>query len=104
MNTSTNISSACVLACTSMPCSFSNCFLCENLKHSFMGRGARLVENPNSHIPVHTGLVLLAAEPTEDVHHGAFGRFFEGAQGDVLSLGQQGFGFSHFSSLMDVSK
>lgn len=50
------------------------------------------------------GLVLLAAEPTKDVHHGAFAGVFKGAQGDVLSLGQQGFGFSHFSSLMDVSK
>lgn len=62
----------------------------------------------NNPIPLnslaHTGLVLLAAEPTKDIHDGAFGRIFEGAQGDVLSLGQQGFGFSHFSSLMDVSK
>lgn len=46
-------------------------------------------------VPAQPSFVLLAAEPTEDVHHGAFGRFFEGAQGDVLSLGQQGFGFSH---------
>lgn len=55
-------------------------------------------------LPTHTGLVLLAAEPTKDVHHGAFAGVFKGAQGDVLSLGEQGFGFSHFSSLMDVSK
>lgn len=53
------------------------------------------MHNPHSHVPAHTSLVLLAAEPTKDVHHGAFAGFFEGAQGDVLSFGQQGFGFSH---------
>lgn len=63
------------------------------------------MQNPAAfHIPAHTGLVLLAAQAAKDIHHSAFGRIFEGAQGDVLGLGQQGFGFSHFSSLMDVSK
>ena len=63
------------------------------------------MNHPTSlHIPAHTSFVLLAAEPTKDVHHGAFAGVFKGAQGDVLSLGEQGFGFSHFSSLMDVSK
>lgn len=47
------------------------------------------------HPLAHPGLVLLAAEPTKDVHDGAFGRIFKGAQGYVLGLGQQGFGFSH---------
>jgi len=104
MSTSTKISSACTRACKSMPSSFGNGFLCENWKHSRLELGAHSVKNPNSGIPAHTSFVLLAAEPTKDVHHGAFAGFFEGAQGDVLSLGEQGFGFSHFSSLMDVSK
>jgi len=61
---------------------------------------AHLVKHPA--IPAQPGLVLLAAEPTKDVHYGAFGRFFEGAQGDVLGLGQQGFGFSHFSFFVEL--
>jgi hypothetical protein len=96
MSTSTKISSACTRACKSMPNSFGNGFLCENWKHSPLELGAHSVNHPMpSQIPAQPGLVLFAAEPTKDVHHSAFGRFFEGAQGDVLSLGQQGFGFSH---------
>lgn len=53
-------------------------------------------------IPAHPGLVLLAAEPTKNVHHGAFAGVFKGAQGDVLGLGQQGFGFSHFSFFVEL--
>lgn len=54
----------------------------------------------------HPGLVLLAAEPTKDVHHGAFAGVFKGAQGDVLGFGQQGFGFSHvlFLSLIGSTR
>lgn len=57
-------------------------------------------------LPVHPGLVLLAAEPTKNVHHGAFAGIFKGAQGDVLGLGQQGFGFSHvlFLSLIGSTR
>lgn len=55
------------------------------------------------HPLAHPGLVLLAAEPTKDIHHSALAGIFEGAQGDVLSLGQQGFGFSHFSLFVEVS-
>lgn len=98
MSTSTKISSACTRACKSMPSSFGNGFLCENWKHSRLELGAHLVQNPNSNIPVHTGFVLLATEPTKDVHYGAFAGVFKSAQGDVLGFGQQGFGFSHFSS------
>lgn len=46
-------------------------------------------------LPVNPGLVLLTAEPTKDIHHGAFAGVFKGAQGDVLGFGEQGFGFSH---------
>jgi hypothetical protein len=53
-------------------------------------------------VPAQPGLVLFAAEPTEDVHHGAFAGFFKGAQGDVLSFDQQGFGFSHFSFFVEL--
>lgn len=61
------------------------------------------MQNPSMfHIPAHTGLVLLAAQAAKDIHHGAFGRIFEGAQGDVLGLGQQGFGFSHFSFFVEL--
>lgn len=63
------------------------------------------MQNPSAfHIAAQAGFVLLAAEPTEDIHHGAFAGVFKGSQCDVLGLGKQGFGFSHFSSLMDVSK
>lgn len=62
------------------------------------------MHNPTtSHVPVHPGLVLLAAKPTKDIHHSAFAGVFKGAQGDVLGLGQQGFGFSHFSLFVEVS-
>lgn len=58
-------------------------------------------------MPLHplaqTGLVLFAAEPTKDIHHSAFAGVFKGAQGDVLGLGEQGFGFSHFSLFVEVS-
>lgn len=55
------------------------------------------MQNPSAfHFQAQAGLVLLAAEPTKDVHHGAFAGFVKGAQGDVLGLSQQGFGFSHF--------
>lgn len=63
------------------------------------------MQNPAAfHFPAQAGFVLLAAEPTEDIHNCAFAGFVKGPQGDVLGLGEQGFGFSHFSSLMDVSK
>ncbi|MNU46269.1 hypothetical protein D3C71_351270 [compost metagenome] len=57
-------------------------------------------------VPAQPGLVLLAAEPTKDVHNGAFGRIFKGAQGDVLGFGEQGFGFSHvlFLSLIGSTR
>lgn len=57
-------------------------------------------------IPAHPGLVLLAAEPTKDIHHGAFAGIFKGAQGDVLGFGEQGFGFSHvlFLSLIGSTR
>lgn len=47
------------------------------------------------HVALKPRLVLLAAEPTKDIHHSALAGIFKGAQGDVLGLGQQGFGFSH---------
>lgn len=40
MSTSTKISSACTRACKSMPSSFGDSFLCENLKHSPLELGA----------------------------------------------------------------
>lgn len=105
MNVSTNISSACTRAAKSMPSSFGDGFLCESGNHSRRELGAQSVQNPTAfHIPAQAGFVLLAAEPTEDIHHGVFAGFVKGAQGDVLGLGEKGFGFSHFSSLMDVSK
>lgn len=57
-------------------------------------------------VPAQPGLVLLAAEPTKDIHHGAFAGVFKGAQGDVLGFGQQGFGFSHvlFLSLIGSTR
>lgn len=77
--------------------------VCENQQFKREESAAHSVQNPMAfHIPAHTSLVLLAAQPTKDVHHGAFAGFFEGAQGDVLSLGQQGFGFSHFHLVGEV--
>lgn len=61
------------------------------------------MKNPAAfHFSAHTGFVLLAAEPAKDVHHSVFTGFVKGAQGDVLSLGQQGFGFSHFSFFVEL--
>lgn len=61
------------------------------------------MQNPTAfHIPVQAGFVLLAAEPAKDIHHGAFAGFVKGAQGDVLGLGEQGFGFSHFSFFVEL--
>lgn len=58
------------------------------------------------HPLAHTRLVLLAAEPTKDIHHSAFAGVFKGAQGYVLGLAQQGFGFSHvlFLSLIGSTR
>lgn len=104
MRTSTSISNACSRAASSMVGSFPS-VECESQQCKREGLAAHLVQTPSTfHVPAHPGLVLLAAEPTKDVHDGAFGGFFKSTQGDVLGLGQQGFGFSHFSSLMDVSK
>lgn len=89
----------------SMPIPFPENSECESAQFKGKREGAHLVQNPTAfHIPAQAGFVLLAAEPTEDIHHGAFAGFVKGAQGNVLGLGEQGFGFSHFSSLMDVSK
>lgn len=87
----------------SMSSSFLKNGECESHQFKGKGLGAHLVNHPMScEIPAQPGLVLLAAEPTEDVHHGAFAGFFKGAQGDVLSLGEQGFGFSHFSFFVEL--
>lgn len=86
----------------SMPIPFSENSECESAQFKGKREGTHLVPRPD--IPAQPSFVLFAAEPTKDVHHGAFAGFFKGAQGDVLGVGQQGFGFSHFSSLMDVSK
>lgn len=52
----------------------------------------------------HPRLIKFAAQPAKDIHHSGLAGFVESAQGDVLSAEKQVFGFSHFSSLMDVSK
>ncbi|WP_165596667.1 hypothetical protein [Achromobacter xylosoxidans] len=87
----------------SMPIPFPENSECESAQFKGKREGAHLVQNPTAfHIPAHTGLVLLAAQAAKDIHHSAFGRIFEGAQGDVLGLGQQGFGFSHFHLVGEV--
>lgn len=65
------------------------------------------MHNPPSLYPLaHPSLVLLTAEPTKDIHHSALAGIFKGAQGYVLGLGQQGFGFSHvlFLSLIGSTR
>jgi hypothetical protein len=49
-----------------------------------------------SHVPLHLGVVVLAAQPTKDIHHSTLGRFLERTKGYVLSLVQQRFSFRHF--------
>lgn len=61
------------------------------------------MQHPSAfHIPAQAGFVLLAAEPTEDIHHRAFAGFVKGPQSNVLGLGEQGFGFSHFSFFVEL--
>lgn len=56
------------------------------------------------HIPAQAGFVLLAAQALKDGDHSGFVGVDESSLGQFGSDFQELFGFSHFSSLMDVSK
>lgn len=81
--------------------------VCENSQCKGRGLTAHSVDNTGISLRLlHPRLIVLDAEAPKDFHHCPFARGVKRAKGDVLSLGKQGFGFSHvlFLSLIGSTR